>query len=104
MYVDIATLKIIAGHDDVHRLDREFDHLCGLGLIHHGFRDQVADITPTPLALHLCVRCQGFLGSPVEFFKLTHDASLKPPGYLKEPMIRGPKKAGDLLPGLTHFA
>jgi hypothetical protein len=70
LLVDIPTLEAIAGIDDIHRIDRELDHLRGMGLIDHGFDalSQVADITPSALALNLYVRCQGFTGSPVEFF------------------------------------
>jgi hypothetical protein len=73
---DIPHVKIIAGHDDVHRLDRELDHLYCLGLIRRGFdvRSGSVDLTPTALSLNLYVRCQGFIGSAVEFFKLTPPA------------------------------
>ena len=70
---DIPHVKIVAGHDDIHRLDRELDHLYSLGLIRRGFdvRSGAVDLTPTALALNLYVRCQGFTGSAVEFFNLT---------------------------------
>jgi Abortive infection alpha len=71
LLIDIPTIKTIAGHDDIHRLDRELDHLRGLGLIKGGFNSRIecVDITPNALALNLYVRCQGFGGSAVEFFK-----------------------------------
>ena len=75
MYVDVPTLRTIAGTDDIHRLDRELDHLRSLGLIVGGFRLGAThhEISPTTLALNLFVRGQGFTGSAVEFF------NLKPP-------------------------
>jgi len=69
-------LFALTGCHDVQRLDRELDHLRALGLIeagfHGGFAAQpLADIRPTPLALHLYVRSQGLLQSPVEYFGLS---------------------------------
>ena len=72
--INVLELKHIAGIDDIHRLDRELDHLRGLELIDEGFdfvRSDV-DITPTALALNLYVRCQGYIGSPVNFFQVEH--------------------------------
>lgn len=75
LYVDFFMLQSVAGTEDIHRIDRELDHLRGLGLIHGGIESYsdvlTVDITPTALALNLYVRCQGFHGSPVEFFGLT---------------------------------
>jgi len=73
LHVDLPTIKTIARTEDIHRLDRELDHLRGLGLIRGGFTEfePTVDITPSPLALNLYVRCQGFTGSPVDFFGLT---------------------------------
>lgn len=70
--VDINTLATIAGTEDIHRIDSELDHLRGLELIHQGFSpdDPQVDLTPSPLALNLYVRCQGFRGSAVDFFGL----------------------------------
>jgi hypothetical protein len=72
LYVDIPTLNSIAGTADLHRIDRELDHLRGLELIQMGIHAvmQTIDLTPSALALNLYVRCQGFRGSPVEFFDL----------------------------------
>ncbi len=74
-YVDMAALQEISGANDIHRIDMELDHLRALELIMGGLRPGAThvDITPTPLALNLFVRCQGFTGSAVEFF------NLKPP-------------------------
>ena len=72
----------ITGCHDTHRLDRELDHLRAFELIGAGgtfgagggfnMNDTLdASISVSPLALHLYVRGQGFIGSPVEFFDLT---------------------------------
>jgi hypothetical protein len=66
----------VSGVDDIHRLDRELDHLRNAGLLtdNGGFpargQDRIADITPSPVGLHLYARSQGFRGSPEEFFGL----------------------------------
>ena len=71
-----STLKSISGINDVQRLDRELDFLSALGLI-GGFvtgggfetRSTNAKISPTALALQLYVRGQGYVGSPIDYFK-----------------------------------
>jgi len=74
--VELDELQRITSVYDVQRLDREMDHLRELGLIgglqSGGFMPEstFADITPTPLALQMYVRCQGYRGSPVEYFGL----------------------------------
>ncbi len=70
--ISVETFQFLTGIDDFHRLDRELDHLRALGLIKHGFDSSStqADLSVTALALHLYVRCQGSLQSPVEFFDL----------------------------------
>ena len=75
VYVDLPTLQTITGTDDIHRIDMELDHLNSLKLIIGGFQlgGTHHEIGPTALALNLFVRCQGFMGSAVEFF------NLKPP-------------------------
>lgn len=66
---DIVKLTNVS---DFHRLDRELDHMRALELIEEGFDPDstTANITPTPFALQLYVRCQGYLGSPLEYFGL----------------------------------
>ncbi len=72
LQVDGKILTEITDITDIHRLDRELDHLCSIGLIGHGFgggfqpqsNDLLADITPTYLALSLYVRSQGSHASP----------------------------------------
>ena len=71
--VDLSQLKRISGEEALHRLDRELDQLRALELITGGFsigESTQAEITPTPLCVHLYVRCQGSRDSAVVFFKL----------------------------------
>lgn len=69
-------LQDLSGVSDPHRLDREMDHLASLGLLSGGGgfdaydKNATAYITPSPLALHLYVRCTGSLDDPVTFFGL----------------------------------
>jgi hypothetical protein len=62
----------IAGIGDLFSLDRELDHMRMLGLFPYGMDSVedtlVADITPSTLALHMYVRCQGHAGSPADYF------------------------------------
>ena len=61
--------------NDLHDADVQLDHMRELGVIvsEGGFsvNDSLANITPSPLGLHLYVRCQGFERSPVEYFNIT---------------------------------
>jgi hypothetical protein len=69
--INLSTLKEIAGESDIQRLDRELDHLRALELIVGGFNAWNVDdilITPTTLALHLYVRCNGSRLSPADYF------------------------------------
>lgn len=81
--IPFEELVKITGCRDMHRLDRELDHLRGLELIGGGTgssgggfvlpgngKDLLARIHISALALHLYVRAQGFIGSPNEFFDL----------------------------------
>lgn len=66
-------LAEVCGTDDLLRIDREIDHLRSLELIEGGIdinSDKSARIRPTPLALHLYVRGEGFPGSPTEYWTL----------------------------------
>lgn len=83
LYVRLKDLQVLTGEEDYHRLDRELDHMRALGLIDGGFfRDSdTAGIKPTPLGLHLYVKCQGSPQSPVEYFGLT---------IWQEPTMYGP--------------
>lgn len=66
----LSELQRVSKISDFHRLDRELDHLRTLGLIDEGFSPYSTDAntTPTPLALQMYVRCQGFIGDPLLFF------------------------------------
>lgn len=69
------TLLEITGERDIHRLDRELDHMRQLGLFANydgGLYAHApqADVTPSPLALNMYVRCSGSRKSPIEFFGL----------------------------------
>lgn len=72
--VSLNSLFVLSHELDVQRLDREIDHLRELGLLHlnAGFdgssKSLSASLTPSPLALHMYVRCQGSRLSPIEFF------------------------------------
>lgn len=71
--VKLDVLQDVAQEDDFYRLDRELDHLRGLGLIQGGFlagTSTDAEIVPSDLSLQLYVRSQGSRQSPVEFFGL----------------------------------
>ena len=67
----IEKLQEVSQIEDFHRLDRELDHLRALDLLDDGGFDPNstdAIITPTPLALHLFVRCQGSFEDPIKYF------------------------------------
>lgn len=73
----VTTEEIIAasGTIDIHVLDLEVDHLRGLGILDtqsglSPHSSQPARLTPSAVGMQLYVRCQGFVGSPVEYFKL----------------------------------
>jgi hypothetical protein len=66
-------LKRLTGINDVHRLDRELDHLCSINLINGGFdaldENLIANITPSALGLNLYVKSQGFNEDPTNFWQ-----------------------------------
>lgn len=67
----VDQLKELVGETDMQRLDRELDHLFGLSLLKGSLQPGGSvNLTPTPLALHMYVRCQGSRKSPVEFFEI----------------------------------
>jgi len=75
LIVSLEKLFQITGCEDFHRLDRELDHLRSLELIGSGIgaggfseHSTDADITPSGLALQMYVRCQGYIGSPNQYF------------------------------------
>lgn len=73
--LELIILQKISGVGDVHRLDRELDHLRSLDLIEGGFshKSTNANVNPTPLALHMYVRCQGYIGSPTDYFGIKYE-------------------------------
>ena len=83
LMVPIDKLGAAFATHDMQRLDRELDHLCGLGLIGFGspggiplgFGTDYAVLTPSPLALHLYVRAQGSKSSPATFWNLKQQPS-----------------------------
>lgn len=69
--LNLLELRSIMGVEDEHRIDRELDHLRSVELIDGGFSplSTTAEIHPSCLALHMYVRCQGYSGSPIDYFK-----------------------------------
>lgn len=74
LYANAEEVSKITNVPDTHRLDRELDHLCSLGLLYPfgGFDgdNMIADITPSAIGLQLYARCQGSRDSPDKFFEL----------------------------------
>jgi hypothetical protein len=73
LYQKSTELVALTGCPDVQRIDRELDHLRALGLLEFGFTaatEPRADLRPSTLALHLYVRAQGSVQSPIEYFGL----------------------------------
>ena len=79
--VSIARLQELADVPDLQRLDRELDHLRELGLLGFGGGGGIhvgsgaADLTPSPLAIHLYVRAQGSRLSPAAYWNLNSPRS-----------------------------
>ncbi|HWT31379.1 MAG TPA: Abi-alpha family protein [Croceibacterium sp.] len=73
--ISTEEVQNILGTSDIHQADVEMDHLREIGILstYSGFRYEhgPADITPSALALHLYVRCQGKSLSPIEFYGLS---------------------------------
>ena len=76
--LDCKTLMEISGINEIHRLDRELDHLRSMELIGSGLggggfdvddENLIADISPTPLALNLYVRSQGHNSDPAIYWQ-----------------------------------
>ncbi|YCM44780.1 hypothetical protein V2O64_01950 [Verrucomicrobiaceae bacterium 227] len=77
----LKEIQKVSGIEDTTRLEWEFAALTQLGLIGEkkywgldtgGFEydSSSAILEPTPLALHLFVKCQGFGGSPIDYWKI----------------------------------
>lgn len=73
LQLDDKVVFEITGCDDLHRLDREMDHLSNLGFfagLGGGFHPEnnIVDLTPSPLSLQLFARCCGSNQDPVTFY------------------------------------
>jgi len=79
IYLSLDQLTNIMDVKDFHQIDRELDHLRALDLIEGGFptNDVKAQVNPTALCLQFYARCQGFVGSPLEFYPLIDDSTNK---------------------------
>ena len=78
LIVPVDKLPGMFGIPDLQRLDRELDHLRALGLICRGILPEpiyLADLTPSPLGLHLYVRAQGSRLPPEAYWNLTSPTS-----------------------------
>ena len=73
MHIAIDELQRITGLSDIHRIDLELDHLRTIGLTEGGFNPHatIATVVPSALGLQMYVRCQGYAGSPLDYFGLT---------------------------------
>ncbi len=88
--VPTETLNELFPNHDIHRLDRELDHLREIGLITGGrlglggginMEMGQAGLTPTALALNLYVRAQGAMMTPVAYWHLRpREADVQPSG------------------------
>ena len=66
----------LTGLEDIHTIDLEIDHLRSLGLVYGGLdiHSEEAEISPTDLALHMFVRCQGSTQTPPDYFGLVYQS------------------------------
>jgi hypothetical protein len=86
--LNLDELKEITSFDEIHRLDTEFDNLASFDILKGGplqghgagfaYQDNEeelkADLEPSPFALALYVKAQGYKGSPKDYFKLEYKA------------------------------
>lgn len=75
LVVSLEQIVTASGTNDIHTLDLEIDYLRELGLldINSGLSPNASQphrLTPSAIGLQLYIRCQGFVGSPIEYFKL----------------------------------
>lgn len=83
--IQLAEVEKIMGINDIHRIDRELDHLRESGLIggifsggisfdkkNDGSQQLRIDIAPKPLLINMYVRCQGTTASPAEYFGIEY--------------------------------
>jgi len=88
--ITLDDLCKLTGENDIHRLDRELDHLGAIGILHPKRSGLVpganlVNLTPTPLALYMYVRCEGSRLNPVEFFKISEPPPSSAPTSVQEP-------------------
>lgn len=79
--VSAESLYEITNCQDIERIDRELDSLRQSQLIHGGFDTNNpgdANISPTPLALHMFARCSGGANSVLDFYNLTDSEPVNP--------------------------
>lgn len=87
--VPLDSFADLFGIGDLHRIDRELDHLHDLGLIGNTrlfphvpggieIGTGMANLSPTPLAIHLYIRGQGSRLSPVEYWDLRGEEDEEP--------------------------
>jgi hypothetical protein len=78
LFMTVKELQDVSGLQEFYRLDLELDRLRSLELISTGFNLEAsinkADVTPTAICLQLYVRCQGYIGSPIDYFGITEGA------------------------------
>lgn len=90
----------IFGYEDINKADIELDHLRELGLLagdagFHPFSD-VGGVTPSALGLNFYVRCQGFSGSPIDYFGITEEREQSPDFDLEIEPITDPETLREL--------
>jgi hypothetical protein len=71
LFLEMREVKTLCHCDDVHRIDRELDHLRSLGLLMSGLDTQgeYGNLAATPLALQLYMRCKGSTGDLISFYR-----------------------------------
>jgi len=73
--VTVEKITKLTGITDIHRMDRELDHLRALDVISGGFNtiDDTAKVAPRALGLNMYVSCQGSKKSPLEYFNVSYE-------------------------------
>lgn len=74
-FFDLSELQKLTGLTDVHRLDRELDQMSAFDLMNGGFDPSArnARIKLRSLGIQMYVRCQGYVGNPIEFLGIDVD-------------------------------
>lgn len=73
--ITLEKITELTGITDIHRMDRELDHLRALDMISGGFNttDDTAKAAPRSLGLNMYVSCQGSKKSPLEYFDISYE-------------------------------